>query len=70
LNIQVGDTVRWSWGSGTHNLRTTSGVEEFESGYHSSTGYQFMHEFTEIGSTEFVFDPHPGSMFGRITVSE
>tara|TARA_B100000767_G_scaffold181913_1_gene169860 strand:+ start:461 stop:844 length:384 start_codon:yes stop_codon:yes gene_type:complete len=70
LNIKVGDTVRWTWGSGTHNLRSTSGVESFDSGYHSSSGYQFMYEFTEIGSTEYVCDPHPNSMFGSITVSE
>ena len=46
------------------------GVESFDSGYHSSSGYQFMYEFTEIGSTEYVCDPHPNSMFGSITVSE
>jgi hypothetical protein len=70
LNIKVGDTVRWTWGSGTHNLRSTSGVESFDSGYISTAGYQFMHEFTLIGATQFVCDPHVASMFGTITVTE
>ena len=70
LNIKVGDTVRWTWGSGTHNLRSTSGVESFDSGYISTTGYQFMHEFTVAGATQYVCDPHVASMFGTITVTE
>ena len=31
LTIEVGDTVEWTWGSGTHNLVSTSGVETFDS---------------------------------------
>ena len=31
LTIEVGDTVEWTWGSGSHNLVTTSGAEEFGS---------------------------------------
>ena len=26
ITIAVDDTVTWTWGSGTHNLRTTGGV--------------------------------------------
>ena len=36
LTIEVGDTVEWTWGAGTHNLVSTSGVETFDSGYESS----------------------------------
>ena len=70
LTINVGDTVRWTWGSGTHNLRSTSGVENFNSDFHSNEGFQYLHEFTQIGATQYVCDPHPSSMFGTITVTE
>ena len=70
LNIKVGDTVRWTWGSGSHNLRSTSGVESFDSGLISTAGYQFMHEFTLVGATQYVCDPHEASMFGTINVTE
>jgi hypothetical protein len=70
LTVQVGDTVRWIWGSGTHNLRSTSGIENFDSGFISEQGYQFQWIFNQIGSTQYVCDPHPNSMFGTITVTE
>ena len=68
LLINVGDTVRWTWGSGTHNLRTTSGVESFNSDFHSTEGFQYMHQFNQVGATQYVCDPHPSTMFGTITV--
>ena len=40
ITIDVGDTIIWTWGSGTHNLRATSGTESFDSGYF--TGYQLI----------------------------
>ena len=30
--IQVGETITWTWGGGTHNLRSTGGTEMFDSG--------------------------------------
>ena len=68
--VQVGDTVRCIGGSGTHNLRSTSGIENFDSGFISEQGYQFQWIFNQIGSTQYVCDPHPNSMFGTITVTE
>ena len=71
LSIQLGDTVRWTWDSGGHNLRSTSGVENFNSGFiDANPGYQFQWIFTELGSTQYVCDPHPSTMFGTITVNE
>ena len=70
LTINVGDTVRWTWGSGTHNLRTTSGVESFNSDFHSTEGFQYTHQFNQIGATQYVCDPHPSTMFGTITVTD
>ena len=68
ITIAVDDTVTWTWGSGTHNLRTTGGVEMFDSGYYGP-GYQFSHTFTIPGVTTYVCDPHPNSMYGTVTVT-
>ena len=69
LTIEVGDTVEWTWGSGTHNLVSTSGVETFDSGYESS-GFVWSHTFTVVGSTDCVCSPHAGNMYGTITTTE
>ena len=69
INIEVGDTVEWTWvGGGNHNLVSTSGTESFDSGY-GSAGKKFSYTFNNIGSTDFVCTPHAGNMFGTVTVS-
>ena len=68
ITIAVDDTVTWTWGSGTHNLRSTGGVEMFDSGYYGP-GYQFSHTFTVPGVTTYICDPHPNSMYGTVTVT-
>ena len=70
ITIEVGDTVTWTWGSGTHNLRSTGGVEMFNSGYFAGPGPQFSHKFTVPGVTTYICDPHPSSMYGTVTVNE
>ena len=70
ITIEVGETVTWTWGSGTHNLRSTVGVETFNSGYYTGPGPQFSHTFTVPGVTSFLCDPHPNSMYGIVTVIE
>ena len=69
ITIEVGDTVEWTWGSGTHNLVTTSGTETIDSGYHG-VGYVFSYTFNEVGATDYVCSPHAGNMYGTITVEE
>jgi hypothetical protein len=69
LTINVGDTVEWTWGAGTHNLVSTSGVETFDSGYNSS-GFVWSHTFTLVGSTDYICSPHAGNMYGTINVTE
>ncbi len=68
ITIAVDDTVIWTWGSGTHNLRSTGGVEMFDSGYYGP-GYQFSHTFNIPGVTTYICDPHPNSMYGTVTVT-
>ena len=66
--IQVGETITWTWGGGTHNLRSTGGVEMFDSGCSSTYGFTFSHTFTVVGTTTYVCDPHESHMFGTVTV--
>ena len=70
ITIGVGDTVTWTWGGGTHNLRSTGGVENFDSGYSSTYGFTFSHTFTVVGTTTYVCDPHESHMYGTVTVVE
>ena len=69
ITIDVGDTIIWTWGSGTHNLRATSGTESFDSGYFSGAGNTFTYTFNQVGSTDYVCDPHDGNMNGTVTVT-
>ena len=67
IMIEVGDTVTWTWGAGTHNLRATSGTETFDSGYEVSS---FSYTFNQAGSTDYVCDLHASNQYGTVTVVE
>ena len=68
ITIEQGDIIIWTWGSGTHNLRATSGTESIDSGYLTGAGNTFTYTFNQVGSTDYVCDPHPSNMVGTITV--
>ena len=69
ISIDVGDTVTWTWVGGFHNLRSTNGVETFDSGFSNSVGFQFSYTFNNVGSTDFTCDPH-ASMYGTVTATQ
>ena len=69
ITIEVGDTIIWTWGAGTHNLRATSGTESFDSGFFTGAGNTFTYTFNQVGSTNYVCDPHAGNMNGTVTVT-
>ena len=71
LSIEVGDTVTWTWGSGTHNLEQIGDISEpeFAEGYFSS-GHVYSHTFTTVGAHDYLCGPHPNTMYGTITVTE
>tara|TARA_Y100000991_G_C21722796_1_gene242893 strand:+ start:194 stop:565 length:372 start_codon:yes stop_codon:yes gene_type:complete len=71
LYIEVGDTVIWTWGSGTHNLEQIGDITEpgFAEGYFSS-GHVYSHTFTTVGAHDYLCGPHPNTMYGTITVTE
>lgn len=72
LTIEVGDTVRWTNTSGTHNVNGTtstfpSNPESF--GNSLGTGWIFDHKFTIAGTYAYRCDQHfSGGMAGLITV--
>lgn len=67
--IEVGDTVIWTWSANgsSHNVKSTSG-ETFESAFSGTQGNTFSHKFITVGTSNYVCQPHPGNMFGTITV--
>ena len=71
LYIEVGDTVIWTWGSGTHNLEQIGNITEpgLAEGYFSS-GHVYSHTFTTVGAHDYLCGPHPNTMYGTITVTE
>ena len=73
ITINVGDTVQWTWGAGTHNVITVSGTsnntEDIESDFSNVVGNVFSYTFNTVGSTDFECSPHPNNMYGTITVS-
>ena len=72
INIEVGDTVEWTWsGSGTHNLLKLTGPE---TGFgvdatRYPSGHQYSHTFTTVGVNTYECSPHPDSMYGTINVT-
>ncbi|MEC8238547.1 MAG: lamin tail domain-containing protein, partial [Bacteroidota bacterium] len=69
LTVNVGDTVRWTWGSGFHNLAQANGETEpgFGEGFFGEF-HSYAHTFTTVGSHDYICSPHSGSMYGTITV--
>ena len=70
VTINVGDTVRWAWESGSHSV--TSGTPDqpsglFDSGIHQ-TGYTFSHTFTEAGEIPYYCRVHGSMMTGSVKV--
>ena len=68
ITIDVGDTVRWTWGNGLHNIRAVSGTESFDSGFFSGPGHTFSYTFNQVGETNYVCNPHAANMYGTVTV--
>jgi len=68
--IQVGDTVRWNWLTGTHSVRSgtqSEPTDEFSSGIHTPP-FTFDHTFTTPGSFSYFCEVHGQIMNGVITV--
>ena len=72
ITIDIGDTVRWTNTSGTHNVNGTTGTfpsnpESF--GNSLGTGWVYKHKFTIAGTYLYHCNQHFGSgMTGSLTV--
>ena len=70
ITIEVGDTVEWKWyDGGFHNVVSDGGTENFNSGSTTNkNGVNFSFPFNQVGSTNFICQPHSDIMFGTIKV--
>lgn len=75
--IQVGDTVRWVWENGFHDVTSVFGdTEEYASETTFDIGYTFEHTFTQPGVHHYYCSVHgfdngdgtAGGMSGTVTV--
>jgi plastocyanin len=69
IQITAGDTVKWTWADGGHNVKSTSGPEAFELDY-GEQGDTGQRVFSKPGVYTYVCEPHDDEMRGRITVVE
>ena len=77
LTVFPGDSVRWSNGSGTHNVVsctvdqfgcTADAKESFTSGFPSDL-WVFTHTFQQPGENSYICQPHAPFMAGMVTVA-
>jgi plastocyanin len=61
ITIKVGQTVRWTWGGGTHNVQSGASCDApddtFRSGVPQSGG-TFERKFDKAGSFPYYCEPH------------
>ncbi len=75
LTVPVGETVRWVWDGGGHNVVVESKPEgstwEGDDAELYSSGHTHEHEFGVAGEYSYYCNPHRGSgMVGTVTVEE
>jgi hypothetical protein len=69
LTITVGDIVKWTNNSGTHNVRAND--DSFFSGPAAPAPWEFTHTFNAVGDFPYYCEPHQGmGMTGTIIVQE
>ena len=73
FTIQQGDTVRWVWGNGSHDVASDDpdAPADFGNGMLiNQPGFVYEYTFTDVAVIEVKCTPHPMTMFGTITVEE
>jgi plastocyanin len=72
VTVKVGDTVRFTWGGGTHNVVSGTNCTsdgKFTSGAVQSSG-SYDQKFTEAGTFEYFCTPHCSmGMTGKVVVT-
>lgn len=70
VNINVGDTVKWTWSSSSHSVTAGSPgnqTGEFDSGVHNAP-FNFSHTFMDSGSFHYYCTFHGALMSGSVVV--
>lgn len=65
VTIDPGDSVRWSWVSGTHNVETSDGSAQWCS---TRSSGDCVRTFPDVGTFNYRCGIHPGSMEATVTV--
>ena len=72
VTIKAGETVRWVWKSGSHNVvsgKSCSPDGKFSSGNLQAPPTTFEHTFDAPGTFDYYCDPHCGmGMVGKVVV--
>ncbi|MFC7358536.1 T9SS type A sorting domain-containing protein [Jejudonia soesokkakensis] len=73
VTLEVGDTVEWTWGNtAPHNVESTDpdAPGDFSSGTETGMGFVYSYTFMSVAEIDYLCTIHPGSMFGRLTITE
>jgi plastocyanin len=72
VHVKVGQTVRWTWVSGSHNVVSGTSCTadgQFTSGQSGAAPKTFDHTFDKAGTFPYFCDPHCGiGMTGKVVV--
>lgn len=73
VTLEIGDTVEWTWGNtAPHNVESTDpdAPGDFSSGTETGMGFVYSYTFMSVAEIDYLCTIHPGSMFGRLTITE
>ncbi len=70
-NVQIGDTIKWTWVNGSHTTTSTSIPAGATTWDHAMTqsSTTFLYKVTKAGVYNYVCTPHAPGMAGSFTVS-
>ncbi len=71
VTIKVGQTVRWTWIGGTHNVVSGTGCAGDDGNFRSGVpvaGGSFDHVFEKAGTFPYYCEAHCGNMKGQVIV--
>ncbi len=74
IEVSVGETVNWRWGTDTHNIVVESQPDGADWPGHpeiQNTNHEYSYTFEVPGTYEYVCEPHRGvDMYGTVIVSD
>ena len=74
IDISVGETVTWRWGTDTHNIAVESQPDDADWPGHpeiEDTNYEYSYTFEVPGTYHYICEPHvKADMVGTVIVTE